>query len=69
MGYLTSFPDDSQPLRYVDNPELMVTVRSMAELAIMARWMRILWLRRKELVPVVQRQSEAATMEVRRMDL
>ena len=74
LEYFPSVPGDSQPLRRcLDNPELMEAIRDVPNPAAIAIWMKIMWLKYKELVPVVQRQLEAVTKEVaqgrRRADL
>jgi len=74
LEYFPSVPDDSQPLkRCVDNPELMDAIRDVANPVAMTLWMKILWLKYKELVQAVQKQLEGVTKEVaqgrRRTDL
>ena len=78
LEYFPSVPDDSQPLRKcVDNPELVDAIRDMnravADPVAMTLWMKILWLKYKELDPTVQWQLEKATKQVaksgRRADL
>ena len=74
LEYVTSVPDDSQPLRRcVDNPELMEAIKSMENPVAMTFWMAILWLRYKDLIPRVREQLETSTKEVaqgtRRSDL
>jgi len=65
LEYFPSATDDPQPLRRcVDNPELMDAIRDVANPAAMTLWMKILWLKYKELIPVVQRQLEVVTKEV-----
>ena len=69
-----SLPDDSQPLkRCVDNPELTNAIRSVANPAAIVHWLKILWMKYKELIPEVRRQLETVTREVsqgrRRLDL
>ena len=65
LEYFPSVPDDSQPLkRCVDNPELMDAIRNVANPAAMTLWMKILWLKYKELVPTVQAQLEKVTKEI-----
>ena len=65
LEYFPSVPDDSQPLkRCIDNPSLMDEIRDVADPTAMALWMRILWLKYKELTPAVQRQLERVTKDV-----
>ena len=74
LEYFPSVPDDSQPLkRCVDNPSLMDEIRDVADPAAVSLWMKILWLKYKELVPAVKQQLERVTKDVaqgrRRADL
>ena len=65
LEYFPSVPDDSLPLkRCVDNPELMDKIRNVENPDAMTLWMKILWLKYKELVPAVQQQLETVTKEV-----
>ena len=65
LEYFSSVPDDSQPLKKcIDNPGLMDEIRDVADPTAMALWMRILWLKYKELTPAVQRQLERVTKDV-----
>ena len=64
LEYFTSLPDDSRPLqRCIDNPELMVAIKEVANPAALALWLAILWLRYRELIPQVQEQLETVTRE------
>ena len=74
LEYVTSVPDDSQPLkRCVDNHELMEAIKNVENPAAMTLWMAILWLKYKDLIPRVREQLETSTKEVaqgrRRTDL
>ena len=65
LEYFPSVPEDSQPLkRCVDNPKLMDEIRDVENPVAMTLWIKILWLKYKELVPTVQRQLETVTKEV-----
>ena len=74
LEHFTSIPDDFQPLkRCVDNPELMNVIRNVENPDVLVIWLKILWLKYKELIPRVREQLETVTKEVaqgrRRMDL
>ena len=74
LEYFPSVPGDFQPLkRCIDNPELIDAIRDVANPAAMTLWMKIMWLKYNELVPVVQKQLGVVTKEVaqgrRRADL
>jgi len=73
LEYFTSVPDDSQPLRCIDNPELVEAIKNVDNPAAMVLWLAILWLKYKELIPEVREQLETVTKEVaqgrRRTDL
>ena len=65
LEYCPSVLDDPQPLkRCIDNPELIESIRDVTNSAAITLWMKILWLKYKELVPVVQKQLEKITKEV-----
>ena len=65
LEYFPSVPDDSQPLRRcLDNPELIDAIRNVANPAATTLWMKILWLKYKELIPAVREQLETVTKEV-----
>ena len=65
LEYFPSVPGNSQPLRRcLNNPELMDAIRDVANPAAMGLWMKILWLKYKELVPEVQKQLETVTKEI-----
>jgi len=75
LEYSTSVPDDSQtkewcvpydpqPLRRcVDNPELIETIGAVESPEAMGLWLKILWLKYRELIPQVREQLEAVTKE------
>ena len=85
LEYFTSVPDDSQPQtwrvpydpqplkRCLDNPELIDAIRNVESPDAMGLWLKILWVKYKELIPRVQEQLETVTKEVaqgsRRADL
>lgn len=67
-------PDDFQPLRRcIDNPELIEAIRMVADPDVIARWLKILWLKYPELIPEVRARLETATWGIshsrRRADL
>jgi len=72
LEYFASVPDDSQPRRCIDNPELTGASKNVVNPAVMVLWLVILWLKYKELIPEVWEQLETVTKEVtqgRRADL
>jgi len=65
LEYFPSLPDDSQPLkRCLDNPKLIDEIRDVRNPAAMTLWMKILWMKYKELAPGVQKQLERVTKDV-----
>ena len=68
----TSVPGDSQPFRYIDNPELIDTIKNVTDPAATVLWFAILWLKYKGLIPGVREQLETITKIAqgrRRMDV
>jgi len=75
LEYFTSVPDDSQPQtwrvpydpqplkRCLDNPELIDAIRNVESPDAMGLWLKILWVKYKELTPQVREQLEAVTKE------
>ena len=75
LEYSTSVPDDSQPQdwcvpydpqplrRCLDNPELTEAIRNVDSPDAMGLWLKILWVKYKELIPQVREQLETATKE------
>lgn len=65
LEYLTSVPDDSQPLRRcLDNPDLMDAIRDVDAPPAMVLWLAMLRLNYTELIPAVREQLEASTKEL-----
>jgi len=72
LEYFSSVPDDSQPRRCIDNPELTYVSKYVVNPAAVVLWLVTLWLKYKELIPEVREQLETITNEVtqgRRADL
>ena len=64
LEHSTSVPDDSQPLRRcIDNPDLIGAIKDMDNPAVLSLWLKILWLKEKELIPEVRGKLEAITRE------
>ena len=64
LEHSTSVPDDSQPLRRcIDNPDLIDAIKDMDNPAVLSLWLKILWLKEKELIPEVRGKLEAITRE------
>ena len=62
LEYFTSVPDDSQPLRRcIDNPDLIDVIKGMGNQAASFLWLKILWVKYKELTPQVQGLLKATT--------
>jgi len=65
LRYLSSVPDDFQPLRKcIDNPELIQVIRNTEDQTPMLHWLPILWLKHQELVPKVREGLETLTGEI-----
>jgi hypothetical protein len=65
LEYLTSVPDDSQPLRRcLDNPALTAAISEVEDPAAVFLWSKILWLKYAELVPEVREQLDTVTREL-----
>jgi len=75
LEYAISVPDDSQPKfwcvpydpqplrRCLDNPELIEAIRNVESPDAMGLWLKILWVKYKELIPQVREQLEVVTKE------
>ena len=74
LEYFTLIPDDSQPLRRcINNPDLIEVTRNVGDQAASFLWLKILWLKYKELTPKVRTQMVDITRDFgqgrRRTDL
>ena len=74
LDHFTWVPDSQQLKKCIDNPDLIDAIRSVENTGTAgALWLKILWLKYKELIPQVQKQLYAVTKEVsqgrRRSDL
>ena len=74
LEYFTLIPDDSQPLRKcINNSDLIDVIKNMDNQAPSFLWLKILWLKYKELTPKVRTQLEDITRDFgqggRRSDL
>ena len=65
--------DDPRSLRCLNNPELMDEIKAIGDPALVAHWLKVLWLKYTELNTQVQNQLKATTVEFigggRRTDL
>ena len=65
LEYFTSVPDDSQPLkRCIDNPDLIEAAKNVSYPGASTLWLKILWLKYKELTSQVRGPLEAATKAI-----
>ena len=65
LEYFTSVPDDSQPLRKcINNPELIDVIKDVDYPDASTLWLKILWVKYKELIPQVQELLVATTKYV-----
>ena len=63
LEHFTPILDDPRSLRCINNPELMDEIKVIGYPALMAHWLKVLWLKYTELDTRVQEQLKATTKE------